>query len=137
MPLSKLPNRRKTYYKITNKKERHSGLQYKDGLVIDPKKFNNNPEDSCVEGGIYFTTKEHLHKFFIYGPWIRPVKISSDAKVILDAGGDKYRADRLFFKPRKNLNFYFDKLFDKETFPKEDYWYLTNYCQEYKNIWDN
>ena len=133
--LPKIPDRRKIYYKITNKEENHHGLQYHDGLIIDPIKFDDDPKKSCVEGGIYFTTKERLHEFFGHGCWIRPVKIPSNAKVVLDPIGDKYRADKLFFKPRKNFDFYFDKWFDRKTFPKIDYCYLAKYCSKYFNIW--
>ena len=93
------PDRRKTYYKITNKEECHNSLQYHDGLVIDPKQFNDNPKASCVEGGIYFTTKEHLYKFFKYGCWIRLLRIPKDAKVVRDPTGDKYRACLLYTSP--------------------------------------
>jgi len=133
--LSKIPNRRKTYYKITNQEENHHGLQYRDGLIIDPKKFNNNSKISCVEGGIYFTTKEYIHRFFNYGQWIRPIKIPLNAKVILDPSRNKYRADRLFFKPREDFNFYFDELFNKKTFPEEEYWRLAKYCSKYFDKW--
>jgi len=133
--LPKISNRKKIYYKVTNQEENHHGLQYNDGLIIDPKKFNDNSEDSCIEGGIYFTTKEYLHKFLGYGCWIRPVKIPLNAKVILDPSRDKYRADRLFFKPREDFNFYFNKLFSKKTFPKNDYWSLAEYYSEYFNEW--
>jgi len=133
--LPKIPNRKKIYYKITNQKENHRGLQYRDGLIIDPIKFNDNSKDSCVEGGIYFTTKEYLHKFFGYGYWIRPIKLPSDANVVLDPSGDKYRADSLFFKPRKDFNFYFDELFNKKTFPEEEYKYLAEYCSKYFDKW--
>ena len=82
-------------------------------------------------------------------------KIPSDAKVIIDSIGDKYRADRLFFKPRKNFNFYFNRLFNKKTshkeyyigyfdvwfnkktFPKKDYWYLAKYYTGYFYVWFN
>ena len=158
--LLKIPDRRKTYYKMMNATECHKRLQYHDGLIIDPKEFNNDPYASCVKGGIYFTTKECLHKFFGYGKIIRPVTIPSDAKVILDPTGDKYRADRLFFLPKKDIAFYFDNLFnkkifpergdwslathcpnrfdvwfDKATFPKEDYWCLAAYCPNRFDVW--
>ncbi len=128
-------DRRKTYYKITNKEECHNGLQYHDGLIIDPKPFDDDPTHSCVKGGIYFTTKEHLHKFFKHGCWIRPVKIPKDAKVIRDPSNNKYRANKLFFLSRKDFRFYFDNLFDKKTFPKEDYYFLAMYNSEHFDIW--
>jgi len=118
-----------------NQEENHHGLQYRDGLIIDPKKFNNNSKISCVEGGIYFTTKEYIHRFFNYGQWIRPIKIPLNAKVILDPSRNKYRADRLFFKPRKNFNFYFDELYSKKVYSKKDYRYLAKYCSKYFDKW--
>ena len=133
--LPAIPNRRKTYYKIMNDDECHKGLQYHDGLVIDPVEFNDDPKISCVKGGIYFTTKEYLHRFFNYGKIIRPVTIPSDAKVVLDPNGDKYRADRLFFYPKKDMDFYFDKWFDKTTFPKKDYWRLAYHCSKHFDKW--
>ena len=133
--LPKIPDRSVIYYKITNKEENKRKLQYHDGLVIDHQKFDNNPKHSCVKGGIYFTTKEHLYKFFGFGIWIRPVTIPSDAKVMLDPEGDKYRADKLFFYPRKSINFYFTDLFNKETFPMEYYWHLASSCSEYFDEW--
>ena len=135
MSLPKIPDRNVTYYKITNKKECHNGLQYKDGLIIDPIKFNNDPNASCVKGGIYFTTKGEIHNFFSYGKWIRPVVIPDDAKVVLDLEGDKYRSNKLLFHPRENMGFYFDKLFDKKIFPKKDYWCIAWWCYNYFNKW--
>ena len=135
MNLPKVPNRSEIYYKITNKSECHYGLQYHDGLVVDTKRFDADPKHSCVTGGIYFTTKEYLHKFFEYGKWIRPVTIPKDAKVILDSGGGKYRADKLFFYPRKSMEFYFTDLFDKRTFPEESYWRLAEHCSKYLDKW--
>ena len=135
MTLPKNPDRRKTYYKVTNRKENHRGLQYHDGLVIDPKPFNDNPDESCTEGGIYFSTKEHIHRFFEYGCWVRFVRIPKNAKIIADLTGDKYRADRLFFGPRKDFEWYFNNLFDKKTFPKSEYWVLATYCSDYFDKW--
>lgn len=131
------PDRSITYYKITNKEEVHNGLKYHDGLIIDHQEFDSNPKRTCVRGGIYFTTKEHLHKFFGYGKWIRPVTIPKSAKVVLDPKGDKYRADRLIFKPRKTFLFYFNNLFNKNTFPSGGYYFLTRYCSGYFNKWFN
>ena len=128
-------DRSKTYYKITNEKECHYGLQYHTGLIIDPKPFDSDPTHSCVEGGIYFTTKEYLHRFFSYGCWIRPVKVPEDAKVIRDSSGNKYRADKLIFLERKEFEFYFDNIFDKEIFPRKDYYYLAMHCQEHLDKW--
>ena len=135
MGLPEIPNRSEIYYKITNTDECHKGLQYHDGLVVDPKEFDNDLTHSCTKGGIYFTTKEHLHKFINYGKWIRPVTIPEGAQVILDPQGDKYRANKLFLHPRKSMKFYFTDLFNKRTFPKAEYWYLARYCPEHFGKW--
>ena len=135
MTLPKNPDRKRTYYKITNKKENHRGLQYHDGLVVDPKPFNSNPIFSCVEGGIYFSTKEYIHRFLEYGCWIRPIRIPKDAKVIVDPSGDKYRADKLFFEPRKDFGWYFDNLFDRKAFPKDRHWMFAKCCSDYFDKW--
>jgi uncharacterized protein (DUF3820 family) len=104
-------------------------------LIIDPVEFNDDPEKSCVPGGIYFTTAGYLPRFFKYGIWIRPVTIPEKARVILDPEGDKYRADKLFFHQRKSIDFYIEKLFDKKTFPIENYRYLVIYCSDKFDIW--
>jgi len=133
--LPEKPDRRKTYWKVTNDKECHYGLQYRTGLVIDPVPFNNNPNESCVGGGIYFTTKEFVHRFFQIGTNLRPVKIPKDARVILDPEGDKYRADRVILREKEDLDYYFDHLFDRKTFPIDEYWHLAVYCQKYFDKW--
>jgi len=133
--LPKKPDRRKTYWKVTNEDECHYGLQYKTGLVIDPVPFNNNPDESCVEGGIYFTTREYIHRFFWVGTNLRPVKIPKDAKVVLDPEGDKYRADRVILREKKSLDYYFDHLFNKDTFQKNYYKFLAKYCPKHFDKW--
>jgi len=133
--LPKKPDRRKTHWKVTNESEYHYGLQYKTGLVVDPKPFNDDPTLSCVEGGIYFTTKEYIHKFFWIGTNLRPVKIPKDARVVLDPNNDKYRADKVILGEKKDLNYYFDHLFDRKTFPIDEYKYLIKHCNKYFNKW--
>jgi hypothetical protein len=64
-----------------------------------------------------------------------PVTIPEKARVILDPEGDKYRADKLFFHPRKDKNFYIEKLFDNKTFPIENYRYLVEYYSDKFDIW--
>ena len=87
-----------TYYKITNKEENHNGFQYQDGLNVLEESFNDDPIASCVSGGFYFTTKEHIHKFYNYGIYIRIVKLPTDDpefKIIKDPEGDKWRANKI------------------------------------------
>ncbi len=133
--LPRIPNRSTTYYKITNEKENHNGLQYHDGLVVDPNEFNKDPKKQHEENGIYFTTKELLHEFFMYGCWIRPISIHEDANVILDPQGDRYRADKVIFEDRKTFDYYFDNLFDIKTFPKSGYKILMLGYKDYFEKW--
>ena len=109
MGLQESPDRRRTYYNITSAKEYHDKDQ------------------------IYFTTKDYIHKFFHKGRWIRPVKIPKDAKVALE--GNEYRADKVFLGAMRDFEWYFDYLFDKKTFPKEDYWRLAIYHNKYFDKW--
>lgn len=95
----------KTYYKVINEELKHHDLKYKKGLVIDPVPFNDDPEVSCVPGGIYFTDMEHITEFFNYGYWIYEVTIPDDAKVI--ENGIKWRADRVILGERwSKVEFY-------------------------------
>jgi ribosomal protein L30/L7E len=89
------------YLKITKAYELHHGLQYHDGLVEDILPFE--PNGSCVAGGIYFTTPEHICKFIYYGPWIREVTVPEGAKIVKDPEGDKWRASKVVLSPRRDL----------------------------------
>ena len=61
-------------WKLTNEAETHNGLRYHGGLVVDPLPFNDDPEDSCCPGGIYFAGRDTLA--FIEGmTWAREVSL--------------------------------------------------------------
>lgn len=92
------------YLKITNEKENHRGLQYKDGVVEDIVPFNDDPDASCCEGGIYFSDEKDIMSYTDYGVWMRQVEIPEDAQWLKDPEGDKWRASKLFFHPRKELH---------------------------------
>ena len=81
------------YFKITNENENHNGYQYQDRLNVLDKPFEK--EGSCVPGGLYYTTLEHIHKFYGYGVWIREVTIPDNAEMVLDPEGNKCRADKI------------------------------------------
>lgn len=86
------------YYKITNFKEIHHKYQYHDGLNVLTQRFNNKRYESCVKGGLYFTTKEHLHEYAHYGIWIREVRLPQndpELQVVMDPAGDKWRANKI------------------------------------------
>jgi ankyrin repeat protein len=82
--------------KITNEKENHHGFQYQTGLNILKETFQK--EGSCVPGGFYFTTLDHVHNFYHYGVHLRIVEIPDDAQVVKDPDetmGLKWRTDRI------------------------------------------
>jgi hypothetical protein len=88
-------------FKVLNEKECHNGFQYKTGLNVDTKPFNDNPDKSCCEGGLYFAPVESIFAFLEYGPWVREVIIPEDANVVKDPyGPEKYRADKLILGKR-------------------------------------
>ncbi len=89
------------YLKITNPKEDHHGLQYHDGLIVDPNPFQS--EGSCVAGGIYFTDPKNICKFLNYGIWLREVTIPEGAEMVKDPDGDKWRASQVILGARKDL----------------------------------
>ena len=91
-----------TYYKITNKEECHHGYQYVDGLNMLDKMFER--EGSCVEGGLYFTTIEHIFKFLDYGCYLREITLPKDCLWVKDPAGDKFRADKIILGKRYNLS---------------------------------
>ncbi|MEM4270567.1 MAG: hypothetical protein QXO70_00555 [Candidatus Pacearchaeota archaeon] len=156
----------KVYFKVMNDKETHYGFKYKDGLNILQEKFDDNPKHSCCAGGLYFTDYKNLHLFINMitdATYIREVTIPTDAKVVLDLEGDKWRADKIILNKRYHLwddfdkwfdpvrwnweegsgvlvrlfNHHFDKWWDAERFNWEEECYLEKYCQQYKEIWGN
>jgi hypothetical protein len=70
-------------------------------LNIDPVPFER--EGSCCSGGIYFTTPEFIGYFIYMGIWVREVTIPSDAEMVMDPQGDKWRASKVILGPRKEL----------------------------------
>ena len=89
------------YFKVTNAAESHNGLQYSDGLIVDPVAFN--PSGSCESGGIYYADEDHIGEFMSYGPWVREVTIPEDARTYKDPEGNKCKADKVILGPRVAL----------------------------------
>ena len=127
----------KTYYKVTTKDEIHHGYQYKNGLNILKEEFNDNPKDSCVPGGFYFTDYENLPIFFEYGTWIREVTIPKGARVVKDPQGNKWRCDKIIFGKKYHIHNDFDKWFDPEKYDWNASYYLAEYCPEHFDKWFN
>ncbi len=92
------------FFKVTNEKECHYGVQYKTGLVTDHLSFEST--GSCTPGGLYFATKEHIPKFYYRGVWIRQVMLPTGIegfKCVRDSTGDKWRANMLILGERHSL----------------------------------
>ncbi|AGC02374.1 ankyrin repeat protein [Acanthamoeba polyphaga moumouvirus] len=94
------------YFKITNELECHNGYQYVDGLNILEEKFNDNPNDSCVSGRLYFCEPKDIIKYLDYGIYLRDVYLpinDLEFKMIKDPMGDKYGANRIIFGEKRDL----------------------------------
>ena len=96
------------YFKITNLEEKHHGFQWIDGLNKLKGEFAT--EGSCVAGGLYFSSEEHITNFFNYGTWIREVFLledDPDFQMVHDGDGDyvrKWRANMVIVGPRYHLD---------------------------------
>src|SRR5437016_5476250 len=95
------------YYKITNRWENHHGFQYSDGLNILKEEFNNDPDQSCCAGGLYFTDAYNIFKFMNFGIYVREVFLPTDNpdfRIVKDESGDKWRANMIMLGKRYDLH---------------------------------
>ena len=95
------------YFKITNSEEKHNGFQYVDGLNILQEEFNLDPEDSCCDGGLYFTNAANIFKFLNYGIYLREVTLptyNTNFLMLKDVCGDKWRANMIILGNRYDLS---------------------------------
>ena len=89
------------YYKFTNKKEKHNGLQYHDGLNIDVLPFN--PKGDCEPGGIYFAQKD-IFAFLIDNYWIRKVSLPDGEPIYKNPKKpEKWKAHSVIFGKRRKI----------------------------------
>lgn len=93
------------YLKVLNETENHNGFQYKTGLNILDKSFEET--GTCVSGGLYFSDSENIHNFYSYGVWLRKVTLPKDAKEV--STFCSHRADKIILGERHSL-------FKKETY---------------------
>ena len=103
-------------FKITNNNETHFGFTYVDGLNVLVEEFNDNPAVKCGKGGFYFTTKEHIPRFYSFGIYLREVTIPTndpDFKIIKCKDGTKWRSNKIIFGTKHSL-------FDLKTYKKFD-----------------
>ena len=80
------------FYKLTNEREVHDGLCYKDGLNVDIVPFN--PHGECQAGGMYFFERHqlvHVSRYVKDAYWIREVTLCSDSQIYEEE--NKLKAD--------------------------------------------
>ncbi|AGC01597.1 ankyrin repeat protein [Acanthamoeba polyphaga moumouvirus] len=95
------------YFKITNRKECHFGFQYKDGLNILKEEFNDNPDENCVPGRLYFCKPQDIHHYLDYGIYLREIFLPTnnpDFKMVKNPSGDKYGANMIILGKRYFLS---------------------------------
>ena len=92
------------FYKIIRSDRNHYGHIYTEGLNVDRVKFN--PSGSCLEGGLYFTDKSHLGRFYNYGDQVAVITIPDDALVYKDPDGDKWKADCIYIQRFEPISMY-------------------------------
>jgi hypothetical protein len=102
------------YFRVNNFSEKHRDIQYHDGRNFLIQPFNNNPNETCCAGGLYFSDEKSIWGFMEGEAfWIRPVTLppttDTSFMMVTDPRGDKYRAN--FF----NLGTRYS-LFDVNTF---------------------
>ena len=83
-----------TFYKFLNKELNHYGFQYDMGLNVDTETFN--PTGECRPGGIYFSSIQHLLRYYSHGSVIGIIEVPDDAKVYIEA--KKFKADMIIIK---------------------------------------
>jgi hypothetical protein len=82
------------FYKFLAGDLRHYDFTYKEGLNVDHVPFN--PNGDCEPGGLYYTTFEHLPRWYSFNwPLIADVTIPADARVYAEPCGMKWKADKL------------------------------------------
>lgn len=91
------------YYKITNFKENHKGVQYQTGLNVNIEPFR--PYGNCNGGGIYFASKDILN-FLNCGCWIREVILPDGEEFYTDDFNSitKYKAHRIILGERRKID---------------------------------
>jgi len=100
------------FFKITNQEETHNEFVYQDGMNILRQAFNGEPDASCVTGGFYFTTIEHIPKFYELGINLRVVELplsDPEFRCVNDPAGDRWRANKIYLGKKYSL-------FDPETY---------------------
>jgi hypothetical protein len=83
------------WYKLLNANLKHFGVEYKEGLNVDPVPFD--PTGECQPGGLYFTHFDFVAYCRQNMNWtyIANVTLPEDARVYIEPCGRKLKADRI------------------------------------------
>lgn len=100
----------KKLFKITNKTEVHHDFRYVTGINTDVLLFNDDINDDCCEGGLYFSDAENICRWIDENicrridrdsSFIREVTVSDDEVIIEQR--NKYRAHTIILGERMSL----------------------------------
>lgn len=99
------------YYKVTNRKEKHHGFQYRTGLNVLREEFNPDSNQTCCKGGFYFVKPKDIFKYLTFGVYVRKVILPDhkDFKMIKLHDEDVWRANMIVLGEKYDLS-------DVETF---------------------
>jgi hypothetical protein len=83
------------WYKLLNPNLVHFGVEYQEGLNVDPVPFN--PNGDCEAGGLYFCHFDFIARWRQNLNWtyIANVTLPEDARVYVEPCGTKLKADRI------------------------------------------
>ena len=95
----------KVYYKITNAEEKHYDFQYRDGLNRLKGKFNEDQEDPCGPGGLYFCDIKNILEFLDKGIYLREITLpNKDPEFKILKCDNKYRANMIILGKKYSLS---------------------------------
>ena len=93
------------YFKITNADENHYGFQYVNGLNVLKEEFNDDPNQSCCKGGLYFTDAANIFEFLNFGIYLREITLPTlDPNFCMVKDNNKWRANMIILGKRHELS---------------------------------
>ena len=97
------------YYRVNNKEERQCGFQYRDGLNVLDKPFDEN-EKNWSSDGLHVVKEENIHKWLYFGIYIREVVFPKDDPEFkyveikkIDGIPQEYRANKLILRTKYHI----------------------------------
>lgn len=120
------------YYKIIRKDLKHYNHTYQLGINRDELFFR--PSGSCEPGGLYFTTKEHLPKYWNLGYYIADIDLLPNEPIYKDPQGDKWKTPAFSIRkltPMTEHELFQDKEFCLKMLEYQP-WFLPHMKQDYE-----